>query len=181
MIQGPESFDPDLSHLPANMAATFQPQDGTLVTSADPARPRVGDLRISWLRIAPSELTVFARDENGTLVPVRNPQGEPIAQVLIGRHSLTDVLTDAPQPPRFRWARRVLALQLAWAGAALLLAYRCRRDRVLSLATAVVPLAIVAAVGWFDVRAWAAAALVAVAILAATLAGWRVRQHIREA
>jgi hypothetical protein len=181
MIHGPESFDPDLSQLPANMAATFQPQDGTLVTSEDPARPRVGDLRISWMRIAPSELTVFARDENGTLVPVRNPQGEPIAQVLIGRHSLTDVLTDAPQPPRFRWARRVLAVLLAWAGAALLLPYRCRRDRVLSLATAVVPMAIVAAVCWFDVRAWAAAALVAVAILAATLAGWRVRQHIREA
>ncbi|MGH8216080.1 MAG: TMEM43 family protein [Rhodanobacteraceae bacterium] len=180
MIQGPESFDPDLSHLPSNMAATFQAHDGMLVTSVDPAQPRVGDLRISWMRIAPSHLTVFARDENGTLVPARNPEGKPIAQVLIGRHSLTDVLTDAPQPPRFRWARRVLAVLLAWAGVGLLLPYRFRRDRVLSLAIAVVPMAVLAAVCWFDVRALVAAVLVAIAILASTLAGWRVRSDMRE-
>lgn len=174
-IDGPESFEPDLSHLPPNMAATFQAHDGMLVSSADPTRPRVGDLRISWMRIAPSELTVFARDQRGTLVPARNPEGEPIAQVLIGRHSLTDVLTDAPQPPRFRWARRVLAVLLAWAGVSLLLPYRFRRDRVMSLASAVVPLAILAAICWFDVRAWVAAVLVAIAIVAATVAAWRTR------
>jgi hypothetical protein len=180
MIHGPESFDPDLSHLPPNMAATFQAHDGTLVTSADPARPRVGDLRISWMRMAPPYLTVFARDQKGTLVPVRDPRGEPIAQVLIGEHSLSDVLTDAPQPPRFRWARRVLAVLLAWAGVAWLLPYRFRGDRVLSLATAVVPLAVLAAVCWFDVRAVATTALVAIAILAAVLVGWRARSDLRE-
>ena len=173
MIDGAEPFEPDLSHLPPNMAATFQAHQGTLVTSANPARPQVGDLRISWLRIAPSDLTVFARDQDGTLIPASNPAGDAIAQVLLGRHSLTDVLTDAPQPPRFKWARRILALLLAWAGVAMLLPRGRRHDRVVALAIAVAPLAILAAAYWFDVRTLAAAILIAIAVAAAAVAAWR--------
>lgn len=173
MINGVESFTPDLSHLPPNMAATFQAHDGMLVTSTDPRRPQVGDLRISWMRVAPSHLTVFARDDAGTLVPASNPAGDAIAQVLLGRHSLTDVLTDAPQPPHFKWARRILALLLAWAGVAMLLPDARRHDRALALAIAVVPLAILAAVFWFDVRTLTAAILILVAIAAVAITAWR--------
>jgi hypothetical protein len=175
MVDGPESFDPDLSHLPSNMAATFQARDGTLVTTADAEHPQIGDLRISWMKIAPADLSVFASDQDGTLVPVNDPSGDPIAQVLIGRHSLTDVLADAPQPPRFKWARRVLAVLLAWAGVAMLLPGPRRRDRALALAIAVVPLAILAAVFWFDVRTLAAAILILVAAAAVAAAAWRWR------
>ena len=175
MIDGPEPIEPDLSHLPPNMAATLQVQDGTLVTSANPAHPQIGDLRISWMKIAPSELTVFARDQGGTLVPVNDPSGDPIAQVLIGRRSLTDVLADAPQPPSFKWARRVLAVLLAWAGVAMLLPGSRRRDRVLALVAAVVPLALLAAIFWFDVRMQAFVVLLAIAILAGVVAAWRWR------
>lgn len=175
MIDGPEAYQPDLSQLPPNMAATFQARNGTLVTSDNAARPQIGDLRISWMKIAPADLTVFASDQDGTLVPVNNPSGDPIAQVLIGRHSLTDVLADAPQPPRFKWARRVLAVLLAWAGVALLLPGSRRRDRVLALAIAIVPLALLAAIFWFDLRMLAFVVLLAIAILAAVAAAWRWR------
>jgi hypothetical protein len=175
MIDGPEPLEPDLSHLPPNMAATFQAHAGTLVTSANVAHPQVGDLRISWKKIAPSDLTVFARDEDDTLVPVNDPSGNPIAQVLLGRHSLTDVLTDAPQPPRFKWARRILAVLLAWAGATMLLPRQRQRDRVLTLAIAVVPLALLAAICWFDARMPAFVVLLAVAVLAGVVAAWRWR------
>ena len=175
MIDGIEPFAPDLSHVPPNMAATFQADDGTLITSANPDHPQVGDLRISWMRIVPPDLTVFARDDGGTLVPASNPAGDAIAQVLIGKHSLTDVLTDAPQPPRFKWARRILALLLAWAGVALLLPRERRRDRALALAIAVMPLAVLAAAFWFDVRMLAAVALIAVAVAAVGIAAWRWR------
>ncbi len=175
LISGTQSFEPDLSHVPANMAATFQAHDGTLVTSADPAHPQVGDLRIGWMRIAPSALSVFARDRDGTLVPASDPEGNPIAQVMIGKLSLTDVLTDAPQPPHFKWARRILAVLLAWAGVAMLLPRSRRRDRVLSLAIAVVPLALIAAVCWFDARMLAAVVLVLAAFVAALVALWRWR------
>jgi hypothetical protein len=175
MIDGVEPFAPDLSQVPPNMAATFQAEDGALITSSDTRHPQVGDLRISWMRIAPSDLTVFARDDGGTLVPASNPAGDAIAQVLLGKHSLTDVLTDAPQPPHFKWARRILALLLAWAGAALLLPNARRRDRLLVLAIAVAPLATLAAVFWFDVRTLAAVVLIAIAAVAAGVAAWRWR------
>lgn len=175
MIHGPEPIEPDLSRLPANMAATFQVRGGTLVTSTDPAHPQVGDLRVSWLQIAPGELTVFARDHGGTLAPAHDPAGDQIAQVLLGKLSLTDVLTDAPQPPRFKWARRIFAVLLAWAGVDLLLPDARRRDRGLALAIAIVPLALLAAVYWFDLRMLAFAILVLVAGLAGVAAGWRWR------
>jgi hypothetical protein len=127
------------------------------------------------MKIAPADLSVFASDQDGTLVPVNDPSGDPIAQVLIGRHSLTDVLADAPQPPRFKWARRVLAVLLAWAGVAMLLPGPRRRDRALALAIAVVPLAILAAVFWLDVRTLAAAILILVAAAAVAVAVWRWR------
>ncbi|MDE2497532.1 MAG: hypothetical protein KGK35_06840, partial [Xanthomonadaceae bacterium] len=98
-----------------------------------------------------------------------------IAQVLIGRHSLTDVLTDAPQPPRFKWARRVVAVLLGWTGVAMLLPGPRRRDRVLALAIAVVPLALLAAICWFDVRMLAFVVLLAIATLAGVIAAWRWR------
>ncbi len=174
-IDGTEPFTPDLSRLPANMAATFQVHNGALLTSTNPARPRVGDLRISWMRIAPSQLTVFARDKSGTLVPASDPAGDPIAQVLVGRLSLTDVLTDAPQPPRFKWARRVLAVLLAWGGVALLLPVFRRRDRALALAIAVVPLAAIALAYWWGIRMPVAIAMVFVAVAGALVAAWRWR------
>lgn len=179
LIAGIEPFKPDLSHVPANMAATFQPHGSALVTSSDPARPQVGDLRIRWMKIDPSAITVFARDEDGTLVPARDPEGNPIDQVLVGKLSLTDVLTDAPQPPHFKWARRILAILLAWAGASMLLPRSRRQDRVLSLAISVVPLAAIAAFFWFDVRMLAFSILTLVAVLAALVALWRWHHAIQ--
>lgn len=173
MIDGPESVAPDFAHLPPNMAAIFQVHDGTLVTTSNPARPAVGDLRISWMEIAPRDLTVFARDDGGELVPASSPAGQPVARVLLGRLPLTSVLTDAPQTPRFRWARRVLAVLLAWGGTALLLRGFRRGDGALALVIALVPLALVAAVYWFGVRTAVFAAMLTVAVLAGAFATWR--------
>jgi hypothetical protein len=83
------------------------------------------------------------------------------------------VLTDAPQPPHFKWARRILALLLTWAGAALLLPRARRGDRVLALAIAVFPLAVLAAAFWFDVRMLASVILMLVAAAAVVVAAWR--------
>ena len=175
MIPGVEPFAPDFSQLPPNMAASFQVFDGALVTSANPSHPKVGDLRISWMKIAPSELSVFARDQGGTLVSTHSPDGDAIAQVMIGSHPLIDVLSDAPRPPHFKWARRVLALLLAWAGAALALAWWNRHDKALSLAVGVVPLAIVAAAYWWEVRMPVAIAMVFIALAGIAVCTWRWR------
>ena len=39
---------PDFSALPGNLSATFQPQGDGLGSAANPVRPEVGDLKITW-------------------------------------------------------------------------------------------------------------------------------------
>ncbi|TAN09059.1 MAG: hypothetical protein EPN38_00770 [Rhodanobacteraceae bacterium] len=180
LIPGGEPFMPSLAHLPPNMAATFTAHDGTLVSSTDPARPGIGDLRISWQRVVPGYLTVFARDRDGTLVPAHDPAGDAIEQVLVGRYALGDVVAGAPRAPRFAWARRILAVLAVWAGAGLLLPRSRRHDRWLALAAALVPLALIAAVSWFDVRMLVFVAMVLVAILASVAVVWRWRHGVKE-
>jgi hypothetical protein len=180
LISGAEPFTPNLAPLPPNMAATFTARAGALVTSTDMGRPQIGDLRISWQRVAPDYLTVFARDQDGILVPARNAAGDSIAQVLVGRYALGDVVAGAPRAPRLAWARRILAVLLAWAGVGLLFPRARRRDRWLVLAVALVPLALIAAVCWFDVRTLVFVAMVLVAILASVAAVWRWRNGTRE-
>jgi Transmembrane protein 43 len=174
-IAGVENYSPDLSHLPPNMAATFQAHDGVLLSSSDPTRPQVGDLRIRWMEVAPAHLSVLARDDGGTLVQTNDASGKPLAEVELGRRSLTDMLTDAPQPPPFKWTRRILAMLLAWAGAWLLLVAARRRDVLLALLIALAPLASLAGAYWLGVRNPVAIALIALALAALLGAGWRWR------
>jgi hypothetical protein len=164
-IPGAEDFTPDLRALPANMAATFQVHDGTLVSSTDPDRPQLGDLRVSWQQIAPKALTVLARAQGGELVESTDAAGHSLSQVQIGERSLSDVVPDAAPRPRFAWARRVLALLLAWAGVMLLLP--AWRDRGAALLLAFVPVALLAAAFWFGARNLTAWVLVLFAALAA--------------
>ncbi len=176
-LAGVENVSPDLSRLPPNMAATFQVRDGTLLSGSNPDHPQIGDLRISWMQIDPAQISVLARNRGGTLVQASDASGRPLAQVQIGRRSLTDILTDAPQPPHFKWARRLLAVLLAWLGVALLLPPPRRRDRWLALAIAAVPLALLAGAYWLGVRNVAALALFVIAAIALAGAAWRWRAH----
>lgn len=50
-------FRPNFSRLPANLAATFQPEGDGLGSAENPLDPQIGDLRVSWreLRLPPLE------------------------------------------------------------------------------------------------------------------------------
>ena len=77
--------------------------------------------------------------------------------------------------PNYAWAKRALAILLAWAGVLLMLP-RNRRDEWLAFATAIAPLALLASLFWFGVHNIAAIVLLATAILAAVAAALRARQ-----
>jgi len=57
-------FRPNFSRLPANLAASFQPEGDGLGSAENPLEPRVGDLRIQWreLQLPPLEGKVELRD-----------------------------------------------------------------------------------------------------------------------
>lgn len=164
-IPGYEACAPDLSRLPPNLAASFQAVDNALTTSVDPASPRLGDLRVSWAVVPLQAITVIARVQNGTLVPVAGADGVAAARVQLGVRSLSDMLPDMPDAPRYAWARRALSLLLAWGGAMLLLNGR-RRDEIAALLLAAAPLAALGGALWLDTRSFAAVALFALAALA---------------
>ncbi|NII11565.1 TMEM43 family protein [Oleiagrimonas sp. C23AA] len=115
------ALKPDFDHLPPNLAASFQPVDGTLVTSSDPLSPRLGDLRVSWEGVPPQIITVVARTQGRSLVAADSADDGVGYQVQIGNRELGDILPDLPPAPRAPMLWRLLALMLAWVGGALVL------------------------------------------------------------
>lgn len=64
-------FRPNFSRLPANLAASFQPEGDGLGSAENPLDPQVGDLRIHWreLHLPPLEGKVELRGERWQLAP----------------------------------------------------------------------------------------------------------------
>lgn len=63
---------PDVSSLPANMAATFQPVGQWLTSASDPRAPRAGDLHVSWqsLQLPPLHDRLILVDDAWALAAV---------------------------------------------------------------------------------------------------------------
>jgi hypothetical protein len=136
-LPGSEPVAPDPAHLPANLAASFSLHGQYLTTSADPAAPRLGDVRVSWQAVPLQPVTIFARLDGNRLVPAPQADEGPGYEVQVGQRSLSDVLPDVPEPPQLTTLRRLGAMLLAAAGSFLLLWDRRRRGTDLLLAVAV--------------------------------------------
>lgn len=75
-------FRPSFSALPANLAATFQPEGDGLGSADNPLDPHVGDLRIHWreLVLPPLDDRIALRDGRWQLVaPPAPPDAPPTA------------------------------------------------------------------------------------------------------
>ncbi|MDQ3287928.1 MAG: TMEM43 family protein [Pseudomonadota bacterium] len=59
-------FRPGFSRLPANLAASFQPEGDGLGTAENPLDPQVGDLRVNWYELALPPLAGEVALRNGT-------------------------------------------------------------------------------------------------------------------
>lgn len=176
-LPGSEPVAPDVAHLPANLAASFSPYQGSLVTSADPARPRLGDVRVSWEAVPLQTVTIVARQRGDRLVP-----GDPAAlngqgyDIELGEQAAAD--RDVAVPFNGLYARRIGAVLLATLGSYLLLRERRRRlaDAPLALATGLTVVAAVACALWLgsdEQRVLAWLALVVVGVLGI---GWLHRR-----
>lgn len=66
-----QRFRPDFSRLPANLAASFQPEGDGLGSSDNPTAPAIGDLRIRWRELVLPDLSgrVELRDGRWRLTP----------------------------------------------------------------------------------------------------------------
>lgn len=173
----PQMLEPDFSNLPPNLQASFQIDNGMLTTSADPSRPRLGDLRVSW-RVRPLQVVTVVANVNGDrLVPAAGP-GRGF-EVRVGSQSLTDVFPDLPLPLRSVWAWRAGALVLAWLGAWLVLLRWCRPRMALpvALAIGVSLLGVLAGIMWVT-TIWVVAVIAWVVAILAAVGGWQAWRRL---
>lgn len=175
---GRVTVPPDEKSLPPNLAATFQRVDDALVTSARPANPRLGDLRISWEAVPLQSMTVLARIDGDTLVPGATKGTDEGFEVQVGDRSLLEVLPALPEPPQAVTLVRGLAFALAIVGSWLLACTsRMRRDPLFAIGIGAVVVSAVAGVMWLAGDAMAASVWLLVAVLGAGLSIWRVQQR----
>ena len=111
---------PDFSALPGNLSATFQPEGDGLGSAANPAHPRIGDLRIKWreLRMPATYDGLVLRDGRWEL-----------DEAALARREQASGEAATPRPARGSFAWIVLgALAAAVVAAAWMLRRRRRRS-----------------------------------------------------
>jgi hypothetical protein len=123
-LPGSAPMPPQPQSLPSNLAASFSPYQGYLVTSAHPGAPRLGDLRVSWSGVPLRQMTIVARVDGDQLVPAVDAADGKGYDVEVGDVSLFNMFPDLPQPPEFVASSNLLAVLLAALGAFLLLPVR---------------------------------------------------------
>ncbi|WP_049622647.1 TMEM43 family protein [Frateuria defendens] len=175
-LPGAEPVAAEAARLPPNLAASFGVYQGHLVTSANPAHPRLGDLRVSWEQVPQQMVTIFARPADHRLVPAADaPDGRGF-DVQVGERGLTDLLPDVPEPPASVQPRRLAALLLGALGVLALLWAHRRRDVWLALGVGAAAVAAVAAAVWLGGDPAMSLGWFAVAAVGVGLAVWRQRR-----
>ena len=178
-IGGAQSIVPTASQLPPNLAASFQLDDCRLVTSRDPAKPEVGDVRVSFSLVPNQAVSVIGAQRAGRIEPYTASNGRqvallesgdvPAAQMFAQAHSRASIVT---------WMLRALGLALMWGGLAAALGWIARvLDVIPILGTLVekgislvafliaLPLGMLTmALAWFVYRPVVSIVLVAVAV-----------------
>ncbi|GAA0256932.1 hypothetical protein GCM10009126_22630 [Rhodanobacter caeni] len=179
-LPGSERVQPDLKSLPANLAATFVPYDGYLVTSANPGDPHRGDLRVSWEEVPLQPVTVVARIDGDRLVPATNTTDGKGFAVEVGDRSLLDMFPDLPEPPTLVFVWRLLAVFVAALGAYLMLSGHrgIQRDFPLSLAVGTLVVSATATVLWLGSDTLPMLCWLLVALLSVLATIWYLR-HTR--
>jgi hypothetical protein len=78
-------------------ASAFKADGEGLYLGADPASPAVGDLRIRWTRVAPTDVSVIARQSGSTFGPYQTAAGKPLEMLSMGTVSAPQMFANAEQ------------------------------------------------------------------------------------
>jgi hypothetical protein len=175
VLIGSQPVSPDLRSLPSNLAASFSLFNDSLVTSAVPSAPQLGDLRVSWEAVPSQDVTVVAKVSGNKLIPASDAADGVGFAVQPGDVPLADIFPDLPVPPDYSWLRRIGSILLAALGAALLLRWHYGRiDPILAPAIAVLVIGAVDAVLWLGNDNTRALGWFVLSLIGMALTAWRV-------
>ena len=116
-----QRFRPDFDRLPANLAASFQPEGDGLGSSDNPLAPQIGDLRVRWRELVLPDLAGKVEIRDGVWQLTRAAAVAPARA-----EQLIELPGDPQLPLREVWpwlAGTIAALAALW------LALRRRRDQ----------------------------------------------------
>lgn len=183
---------PTLEQLPPNLAASFQLDDGRLVTSRDPAKPAVGDVRVTFSVVPQQVVSAIGVQRNGRIEAYTASNGREIALLDSGDVPAERMFAQAQsRASMFTWVLRGVGFVLMWFGLSAALGWLSTVLDVLPIlgtlvqkgigivaALIALPLAMLTiALAWFVYRPLLSVVLVAVAIGAF----WLLRRRARGA
>jgi len=178
-MPGRQDITPDFGDLRPNLAASFRPYRGALVTSEHLDSPQLGDVRVSWQAAPRQTVTIIAQNQDGTLTPASEVEDGAGYQLQVGKLQVVDLQPDLPGQPYLPWLWRVLSLVLAVAGSfALLRSAPLKGDIVLPASGIAVTLVCgLAGVMWISARFDIGILLIGVALLSLGVTAWRLYQR----
>lgn len=178
-LPGTSAVTPEPGTLPENLAASFSKYQDYLVTSANPANPWLGDVRVSWKEVPLQQMTIVARVDGSLLGAAAEAGDGKGYEVQVGDVSLLNLFPDLPVAPDFILIKRILAVLLAALGAfVLLLAQRPpRRDGLLAIGLGSLVVGAVASVLWMAGHSATIWGWLAVTLVGLVLAVWRLRRR----
>lgn len=96
---------------------------GKIFLGADPAAPRVGDVRIAYSMVRPGDVSILAAQSGDSFEPYLTKAGGTIEMIAGGRLSAEGMFAAAHSQNTFlTWLLRVIGFVMMWAGLGLLLA-----------------------------------------------------------
>jgi hypothetical protein len=120
--------DPQIARIanyePINVDETNLPsvllQNGGYYLGKDPNSPEVGDLKISYSIVKPSEITLVTRQIGGTFEPYYTHAGDSIDMLELGSHSSEYMYEQSLEKnSMLTWLGRGIGLLLMWVGLSL--------------------------------------------------------------
>jgi hypothetical protein len=171
--------------LPEALRATAKPAGGKYYFGADPASPRIGDVRVGFSVVHPAQVSIVAQQKGAGTQAYQTDAGDALAMLEYGPHSAEEMFQMAKtRNAVLTWVLRGVAFLMLWIGLSMVL-------RPISVVAGVVPFFgsmvgaftgtlaglvafflwfVTVAISWIVVRPMLAIALLVVAALAGVAA-----------
>ena len=109
------------ARLPADMAGKVKASGGVYYQGADPGRPAVGDVRVSFFSVAPQTVSLVSRQSGSTFEPYATKAGRDINMLTAGSSSADAMFKTAmEQNAILTWVLRAAGFLMMAIGLALL-------------------------------------------------------------
>ncbi len=89
--------DESLQKLPKDVKSKVKVHDGVFYMGADPATPQIGDVRIAFSAVTPTDVSVVSKQTGSTFEPYRASAGMDIEMLKRGVHTAQAMFTSALQ------------------------------------------------------------------------------------